>query len=236
MGSLPDFKQIYRHRALEYDQLITAEDYQGNILPALQRIRPLAGLNIVELGAGTGRLTNLLAPVASQISYFDNSTHMLAVAAANLARNGHKNCMPSAGDNRAIPCRGESADLLIAGWTLGHLTGWFSTRWREEISAAVSEMKRVLRPGGTAIILETLGTGQSTPKPPNPALASYYSWLEKVHNFKSSWIRTDYRFDTFEEASRLIRFFFGKELAGEISHSDNPIVPECTGIWWLTTK
>ncbi|RAP21073.1 hypothetical protein C2W64_03656 [Brevibacillus laterosporus] len=30
----------------------------------------------------------------------------------------------------------------------------------------MSEIKRVLRPGGTAIIFETMGTGYETPHPP----------------------------------------------------------------------
>ena len=52
-----ELKEIYASRARDYERLVAREDYQGNILKALQDIRALAGLDVVELGAGTGRLT-----------------------------------------------------------------------------------------------------------------------------------------------------------------------------------
>ena len=229
-----DFKEIYRRQAVEYDQLVSAEDYEGNILRALQRIRPLAGLDVIELGAGTGRLTNLLAALVNQICYFDSSTHMLSVATMKMARNGHRNCRVATADNRAIPAGNESADVVIAGWSLGHLTGWFPTSWRSEIGYALSEMKRILRPGGTAIILETLGTGRTSPRPPNQFLAAYYQWLEEANGFESFWIRTDYRFESVDEACRRVAFFFGTEFAETTAQLGSAVIPECTGIWWLT--
>jgi hypothetical protein len=51
-----DYREIYSRRAEEYDRLVTREDYRGNILQGLAAIRPLSGLKVVELGAGTGRL------------------------------------------------------------------------------------------------------------------------------------------------------------------------------------
>jgi hypothetical protein len=95
-------------------------------------------------------------------------------------------------------------------------------------------MKRVLRPGGAIIILETLGTGRETPQPPAPALAAYYDWLENEHGFNHTWIRTDYRFASVDEAEALTRFFFGDNLAGRIRRDNLTILPECTGIWWRT--
>ena len=66
-GAMPDYKQIYQTQAEQYEYLVAHEDYEGNILRALLAIRPLANTTILELGAGTGRLTRLLAPLARQI-------------------------------------------------------------------------------------------------------------------------------------------------------------------------
>jgi ubiquinone/menaquinone biosynthesis C-methylase UbiE len=77
-----DFETIYQSEAARYDLLVSREDYQGNILKALQAIRPLSNLEIIELGAGTGRLSRLLAPHASRVFLTDISTHMLAKARA----------------------------------------------------------------------------------------------------------------------------------------------------------
>ena len=53
---MPSFAQIYAQHADEYDALVSREDYEGNLMPALQAIRALQRLDIVEFGAGTGRL------------------------------------------------------------------------------------------------------------------------------------------------------------------------------------
>jgi ubiquinone/menaquinone biosynthesis C-methylase UbiE len=231
---VPDYRGIYRSRAADYDCLVAREDYRGNILPALQEIRPLQGLDVVELGAGTGRLTRLLAPMVNRIRLLDISSHMLQTAQASLKRAGFQNWSASVADNRALPLRAGTADTTLAGWTLGHFLSWYPDCWQAEIGRALAEMKRVLGPGGNIIILETLGTGMEVPRPPTRGLASYYNWLEQYHGFSASWIRTDYRFESQSEASRLLRFFFGQEVAEPLVRAGNPIVPECTGIWHLT--
>ncbi|MDX1524425.1 MAG: class I SAM-dependent methyltransferase, partial [Anaerolineae bacterium] len=164
------FQNIYHHQAGQYEQLVAREDYQGNILTALQKIRALSGLDVVEMGAGTGRLTCMLAPLVKSILAFDASEHMLDVAVAKLKQMGATNWQVQVGDNRALPVEDGAADLSIAGWSFGHATSWAAGRWPMEIGQAVAEMKRVLRPGGMAIILETMGTGFETPRPPNQAL------------------------------------------------------------------
>jgi ubiquinone/menaquinone biosynthesis C-methylase UbiE len=168
------------------------------------------------------------------IRAFDASQHMLDVAATKLQQMGLNNCHLSVADNRSIPVEDASADLSIEGWSFGHFTGWYPDTWRDEAGQAVGEMKRVLRPGGTAIILETLGTGREAPQPPNDALAAFYAWLEVEHDFMPAWIRTDYQFDSLDEAEGLTRFFFGDELADQVVANNWVILPECTGIWWLT--
>jgi ubiquinone/menaquinone biosynthesis C-methylase UbiE len=228
------FQEIYRHQAENYERLVAREDYQQNILPALQQIRPLAGLEVVEMGAGTGRLTALLAPLVASIRAFDAAPAMLAVATAKLERLGRGNWRIEVADNAKLPLAGQTAGLAIAGWSFGHATGWYPDTWPEVIGQAVAEMKRVLRPGGTAIILETMGTGFETPRPPSPVLADYYAWLEAKHDFTATWVRTDYKFASLAEAEELNRFFFGEAMARQVIKNNWLIVPECTGIWWAT--
>ena len=226
---MPDYKRIYNNQAVMYDELVAYEDYEGNILPTLMAIRPLTDLDVIELGAGTGRLTRLLAPHVRTIMACDNAPHMLGVAQTKLV--AHSNWWPIAADNRGLPFAGDSADVVVSGWSLGHFTGWYPQTWQTEIKYSLDEMKRILRPGGVIIILETLGTGFTTPTPPTTTLAAYYNWLETVHSFKHRWIRTDYRFPSLGEAHRLVEFFFGHDLV-EATHT--PIVPECSGVWWYT--
>ena len=229
---MPDFETIYREHAHEYDRLVAREDHQGNILRALMELCSLAGAQVVEMGAGTGRITRLLAPHVRFIAAFDRSKAMLDVAAGRLKETSPRNWRLAAGDNRRLPVADGVADIAIAGWSFGHSTGWHPDTWPREIESAIGQMRRALRPGGAAIILETLGTGRESPQPPTPALAEYYRLLEDRHGFASKWIRTDYRFESPAEADRLTRFFLGDELADRVRREQLVVLPECTGIWW----
>jgi ubiquinone/menaquinone biosynthesis C-methylase UbiE len=221
------YKEIYDNQAQDYERLIAREDYQAHLLKALNQIRPLEGIDMVELGAGTGRLTCMMAPLAKTILACDISRHMLG-------RTGVQNWTLAVADNRALPVADHVADLSIEGWSLGHFTSWYAESWRDEIGQALTEMKRVLRPGGTVVILETLGTGEETPRPPGDALAAYYAWLEEELGFSSTWFRTDFRFGSLAEAEELIQFFFGDPLADRVVRENLVFLPECTGVWWLT--
>jgi len=225
------FQYIYAHRAACYDRMVSCEDYLGNILPALKKIHPLIGINVVEFGAGTGRLTRLLVPRVQYICAFDISPSMLAIARPTLASLG-ANWVIGVADSRDMPVGDSVADLTIAGWAFGHGVTWYGEHWQAEIGKMIGEMIRILRPGGAAIIIETMGTGNELPAPPGDHLAAYYRWLEDECGFSYTWIRTDYQFVSWQEAEELTLFFFGDELANRVVNTKSTILPECTGIWW----
>ncbi len=226
------FKTIYRHQTDVYDRLVAREDYQGNLFAALNDIRCLDGLHVVEFGAGTGRLTRLLSVMVRQVFAFDIEYAMLAMAFDVLPTTGMTNWKLAQADNRRMPLANAIADLAIEGWSFGHVTDWYLTGWRRETEKMLSEMERIIKPGGTAILIETLGTGQRKPNPPSDALRRLYDYWRDEHGFAFRWIRTDYQFASPAEANELMRSFFGSELSERVLHTGKVIVPECTGIWW----
>jgi len=187
----------------------------------------------VESGAGTGRLTSLVMPFVKHIFAFDNSTHMLKTAKKKLTLSGFNNWSTGAADHRKIPLKNSVANVFISGWSLSYLLEKHPHQWKEEFKKVFFEIKRLLRPGGTAIIIESLGTGREKPSPPTESLRNYYNYLENELMFSSTWLRTDYKFETLEEADYLVRIFFGQELADLIIKNEILYLPECTGIWWL---
>ncbi len=226
------FREIYQTQADDYHALVSREDYQGNILRHLEQIAPLDGADVVEFGAGTGRVSLLMAPRVASLLVTDASAHMLALGADNLRATGNDNWRAVVADSRHAPLVDACADLSVAGWCYGHATAWHAGDWQTEIGRSVDEMLRVLRPGGVAVIFETMGSGADVPAPPNEVLAAYYKWLQDERGFALAAFRTDYKFASVDEAERLTRFFFGDELADRVRAESLAVLPECTGVWW----
>ena len=227
-----DHEEIYRSEAERYDLLVSREDYRGGILAALREIRELTGLEVAELGAGSGRLTAQIAPLVRSLRAFDRSAHMLDFAASKVKHLGITNTTFQAADNRNLPLEDGSVDLSLSGWSIGYFAAPDNPEWQLDVERALGQMERILRPGGTIIILETLGTGTGEPQAPTPELQAYYTYLEEQQGFKHTWIRTDYRFSTVDEAEQIIEFFFGEPLSARVRNQKLTVVPECTGIWW----
>ncbi len=228
---MPDHPEIYRSQAWKYEALVSREDYQRNLLPAIEKIIPLQDCDVIEMGAGTGRLTCQLAPKVRSIRAFDISQHMLEIAIGKLKQTNLTNWQAQTADHRGLPVDDHSADLVISGWSVCYIVVDHPQDWRSELEKVLVEIRRVLRPSGKTILIETLGTGFTQPTPPDH-LVEYYAWL-KENGFQSTWIRTDYRFESLEIARELSEFFFGKEMNQKILQDSNGItLPECTGIWW----
>jgi ubiquinone/menaquinone biosynthesis C-methylase UbiE len=229
---MTDAREIYQLHPEQYDALVRSEDREGNLLKAIRAIVELNGAEVVELGAGTGRVTALLGPHVRSIRAFDIAPAMVEVARLKLARLGVRNCEVQIADNARLPVPDESADISIAAWTYGHQTVWNAEGWRVPIEAAITEMIRALRPGGAAIVIETLGTNHTTPFVPPTELGRYYALLTEQFHFVKTWIRTDYEFASLAEGEKLLRFFFGEELALRFVSTASRVLPECTGLWW----
>jgi len=234
-GADVDFHRIYERHAGEYDAMVAAEDCDGHLLPALQSIVSLAGAAVLEVGAGTGRVTRLLLDAGARVVASEPALAMLAVARRHTAHLPAARCVMLGADALALPVRAGWADVAVAAWVLGHLRSWCAGTWRETIARALAELDRALRPGGTLIVIETLGTGEERPRPPSPALAEYYAWLEGEQGMERLAIRTDYRFPDPGAAARATGFFFGGEFAARVQREGWSRIPECTGLWWRRT-
>jgi ubiquinone/menaquinone biosynthesis C-methylase UbiE len=227
--TMPDHDAIYANEADRYHQLIAK---QPDLQAVIEEIRSIKGLDVVDLGAGSGRLTSVLAGLARSIIALDANEPMLHIAAERLTQAGHTNWRTKAADHRQLPLEDQSADLVVSGWSICYLASDELADWEHNIQQVMAEIKRVLRPDGTVIIFETMGTGYETPNPPS-FLKPYYAALAGQYGFSHKWIRTDYTFDSAEQAEQLARFFFSDELADKIARDKLVHLPECAGIWWL---
>ena len=223
-------RKIYQSEGDRYEALISREDYQGNIPRAIDEILRVDGLDVIDLGAGTGRLTLLLGPRAKSIRAFDLSAEMLRVCRERLIKSGLSNWYVEVADHRQLPVQDHSVDLVVSGWSVSYLAVWNPQNGQAELDKWLAEMKRILRRNGIIILFESLGTGNESPIRLKH-VESTYQWLD-ANGFENKWIRTDYKFDSIEEAIELSRFFFGDELGDKVVRNHWVVLPECTGVWW----
>jgi len=224
-------RKIYQTDGDRYEALIAREDHMGNITKALDEIVKVDGLDVLDLGAGTGRLAVMFAPRARSMRAFDVSEEMLRVCRTRFEASGLSNWKVDVADHRQLPVDDGSADLVVSGWSVSYLAVWNPETWRAELEKWLGEMKRVLRRGSYIVLFESLGTGNESPIQLEH-LKEYYPWLDEV-GFQNKWIRTDYKFVSVEEAEELSRFFFGDELGDKVKENNWVVLPECTGVWWL---
>jgi ubiquinone/menaquinone biosynthesis C-methylase UbiE len=223
---------LYSHHPDEYETLVSHEDYQGSLLPAVSRIQPLSGTIAAEFGCGTGRVTSLLAKAVQRLHAFDLSAPMLRTAQGRLRREGSEHASLAQADSRKMPVRDGWADFAIEGWAFLQIAVWHPQVWRAQLSRALDEMHRLVRPGGKMILIETLGTGEFVPKVV-PFFREVYAFLEAERGFTPLSIRTDYRFETMQQVQQVVVPLFGEEMLERlVSTASGWVLPECTGLWW----
>lgn len=101
--------------------------------------------SMLDLGTGTGRLLELLAPLYKRGVGIDMSRDMLSVARANLEKGGISHAQVRQGDILNPPVEREAFDLVTIHQVLHFL---------DEPLSAMREASRALRAGGRLIIVD----------------------------------------------------------------------------------
>jgi SAM-dependent methyltransferase len=145
------YETIYRSQAGAYQRMIAAEDVDGNLITAIQRVCDPRGKRLLDLGCGTGRLPGLLQSMTSYLVGIELHRAMLEENAAIRNDSGGGWSLVQ-GDMRWLPFAAKTFDILTAGWAIGHMRGWFSQNWKAAIGQVLDEMHRATCPGGALII------------------------------------------------------------------------------------
>jgi ArsR family transcriptional regulator len=110
-------------------------------------LRILPPLEVADLGAGEGLLSELLARRAKKVIAVDNSEKIVAFGAAKAKRNGLKNLEFRLGNLQNPPIDAHSIDLVILSQALHHA---------ELPAAALVSAAKLLKPRGQILILDLL--------------------------------------------------------------------------------
>jgi ubiquinone/menaquinone biosynthesis C-methylase UbiE len=100
---------------------------------------------LLDVGCGTGIYFEALAGHGKYINALDASPDMINVAAAFCQKRKLDHIYPETGNAEKLPYADDTFDAVIALDTLHHVP---------DISAALSEIARVLKPGGAFLVFE----------------------------------------------------------------------------------
>ena len=140
-----DERAFFDRLAGEWDKLAGAFETGRARERACAHLLP-AELVVADLGCGTGYVAEALWTHAARLICVDSSAGMLAEAKKRLARRGDDTQIEfRAGELDRLPIADGELDGLVCAMVLHHLP---------TLDGAVSEMRRVLKPGGAAVALE----------------------------------------------------------------------------------
>ena len=101
--------------------------------------------HLLDIGTGTGRVLELVAPEVTSAIGVDLSREMLAVARHNLDKDGLRHCQVRHADMYQLPFAHERFDAVTLHMVL---------HYSEKPAQVLAEAARVLRPGGRVVIVD----------------------------------------------------------------------------------
>ncbi len=122
--------------------------------------------SLLDLGCGGGHLSFHAAPLVGQVVAYDLSSAMLAAVERAAAARGLANIETKQGPAEVLPFADASFDVVATRYSAHH--------WRD-VPAALTEMRRVVRRGGRAMLMDVFA-------PANPLLDTYLQTLETLRD------------------------------------------------------
>jgi ArsR family transcriptional regulator len=135
----------FARHAGEWDQLRSLHSPDGPVEAALVGAFGGAIGKLLDVGTGTGRIAELLAPLASHVTAFDKSPEMLRLARARLQNLPAETHDLVQGDFTALPFADASFDALTFHQVL---------HYAQAPEQVLAEAARVTRPGGRVAVVD----------------------------------------------------------------------------------
>lgn len=132
--------------AAQWERLRSLHVLEDEVESALLRLLGNAKFEtLIDLGTGTGRMLELLSPIAAKLWGVDQSRDMLAIARSKLEASGLKHAQLRQADIYALPYGDAEGDLVTIHQVLHFL---------DDPQRALNEARRVLKPNGSLVIVD----------------------------------------------------------------------------------
>jgi ArsR family transcriptional regulator len=108
-------------------------------------LRLVPQINIADLGAGEGTISQLLAERAKKVFCIDSSKSMVRLGTDLAKKKNLSNLIYKQGDIEEVPLPAKSVDLALMSQSLHHA---------QRPEKALAEAFRILKPGGQLVVLD----------------------------------------------------------------------------------
>jgi ubiquinone/menaquinone biosynthesis C-methylase UbiE len=136
----------FRENAARWDRIRSLYIDEREVEAALVEIIASADpRDLLDIGTGTGRILEVLAPRVERALGIDQSREMLSVARVNLERAGMENGSVRLGDMYQLALPDESFDAVVIHQVL---------HYADRPAMAIAEAARVLRPNGILVLVD----------------------------------------------------------------------------------
>lgn len=205
-----------------YELLNRATDPDGILTAAMWNVAPWRDKTVLDLGAGTGFFAPMFAERAQHVFAVEPDDRLRLAAMGRMAREGRERVSVMTGAAARVFLPDRSVDLVHAR---------FAYFWGAGCEPGLAEVARVIRPGGTAFIIDnddTRGTfaewtGRSSTYPRRDQAVVEEFW--RSQGFEIERVAVELRFASREDFTRVIHNEFPTELALSIvaEHGASPL-------------
>jgi SAM-dependent methyltransferase len=193
-----NWEVLYRLEPGLYDRLIRGEHIHPRVLEWL----PASSARVLELGAGTGRLTLPLAARCGELIATDPAAPLMNLLCAKLTATGIHNVSCRRAFFDAIPVPTASCDLVIS-------CSAFVPQSEVDPDASLREMQRCCVSGGLIVVVWPPDVGW---------------FLQRGFKHATFAGKMEHEFDSVTEAIELTRIFYPDALE-RVRDAGSPIVP-----------
>ena len=161
-------------------RLTAAIDPERKVLDALERMMPLGGKRIADVGTGIGHYPMLLARRTGRTYGIEAQAPLLPEARQRATESHQPNIRIVEGTPTALPLRDGAVDLVLtAGLTPDDTS-----------LPAIAEAMRVLRPGGRLVVIGYYGRDDVAPLLEPEVVAQS---IEATHRRTGWWLRNRFK-------------------------------------------
>jgi SAM-dependent methyltransferase len=203
-----------------------AADPDGRLWSAMAGIAPWTGRDVLDLGCGSGFHLPLFAATARTVVGVEPHQDLVALARRRTRRHAAVTVLD--GTAQAVPLIDHSVDVVHARWAYFFGPG---------SEPGLTELERVIRPGGTALVIDN-----------DPTRSTFGGWFAEGfgsvdpaaveafwvgHGWSRERIDMGWRFETREDLEAVVRIELPPTVAdAAIAAHEGLEVDYAVNLWW----